>query len=242
MHKNKLRLNLQKTKCMLLHPPQKSPPPLTVKLSNLSVEQVPIFTFLGCVINECLTWDDHIQHITTKATRNINLLRHLSWFLPRKTLVKFYEAYILPTFDYYDVVWYSCSREQALRLERLQNFAGRVILKESRSTSATAIRKKLNWPLLESRRKLHLSTHVYKTLRGMNPSYLSPLLRPCTETVRVTRGATAGNLQLPLPKTEAGRKAFAFIGPSLWNNLNIETKQCISISTFISSAKCKFYS
>ena len=32
------------------------------------------------------------------------------------------------------------------------------------------------------------------------------------------------------------------IGPSLWNNLNIETKHCISISTFISSAKCKFYS
>ena len=96
MHKNKLRLNLQKTKCMLLHPPQKSPPPLTVKLNNLSVEQVPNFTFLGCVINERLTWDDHIQHITTKATRNINLLQHLSWFLPRKILVKFYEAYILP--------------------------------------------------------------------------------------------------------------------------------------------------
>ena len=241
MHKNKLSLNLQKTKCMLLHPSRKSPPPLSVKLNDLSVEQVSNFNFLGCVINERLTWDDHIQHISNKATRNINLLRHLSWFLPKKVLEKFYEAYILTTFDYCDVVWYSCSKEQALRLERLQNFAGRVILKESRSTSATAIRKKLNWPLLESRRKLHLSTHVFKTLQGMNPPYLSSLLRPCAETGRVTRGATAGNLQLPLPSTESGKKAFSFIGPSLWNTLDIETKQCMSISTFITSAKRKFY-
>ena len=81
--------------------------------------------------------------------------------------------YILTTFDYCNVLQYICRREQALRLERLQNFAGCVILKESCSTSATAIRKKLNWPLMESRRKLHLSTHVYKTLQGMNPPYLS---------------------------------------------------------------------
>ena len=72
-------------------------------------------------------------------------------------------------------------------------------------------------------------------------AHLSSLLRPCAETGRVTRGATAGNLQLPLPSTESGKKAFSFIGPSLWNTLDIETKQCMSISTFITSAKRKFY-
>ena len=101
---NKLSLNLRKTKCMLIHSSRRSVPPLEIELFDTPIEQVRCFKFLGCIINDHLTWDDHIAHVSSKVSRNINLLRRISWFLPRHALQAFYKAYILPSFDYCDVV------------------------------------------------------------------------------------------------------------------------------------------
>ena len=58
MTHNKFHLNLVKTKCMLIHSRHKSPPPLVLHLNDIRIEQVSSFKFLGCMINEHLTWDD----------------------------------------------------------------------------------------------------------------------------------------------------------------------------------------
>ena len=169
-----------------------------------------------------------------------SLLRNLSWFLPRSALMKFYEAYILPTFDYCDVVWFCCTRTQALKLERLQNYAGRVILKEPRISSATSIRKKLGWTTLESRRNTHMATHIFKTLKNAAPSYLQTLLQPHKTTGYHTRGAVCGNLLLPQPRTEAGKKAFSFSAPRLWNSLPDEAKGLTSLTLFTACMRSHF--
>ena len=140
MSKNQLQLNLQKTKYMLLHSVRRNPP-LTVELQNTPIEQVTCFKFLGVNINEHLSWDNHIASITNMVSRNINLLRRMSWFLPRPAMLLFYNSYILPLFDYCDVVWNCCTDVQASKLERLQNYAGCIILKKRKSISATWIRE-----------------------------------------------------------------------------------------------------
>lgn len=98
MTRNKLNLNTFKTKCMLVHSSHRSVSPLKVALGHTHIEQVRSFKFVGCIINEHLTWDDHIDHVTAKVTQNINLMRWLSWFLPKRALITFYNAYILPSF------------------------------------------------------------------------------------------------------------------------------------------------
>ena len=89
------------------------------------------------------------------------LLRLKSWFLPKKILLMFYKSYILPTLDYCDTVWSSgCTATQALKLERLQNYACRIILKQPRIASAAQLRSILNLPTLKLRRDLHSVTQV----------------------------------------------------------------------------------
>ena len=142
MTSNKLKLNTSKTKCMLVHSSHHSVPPLEVALGQTHIEQVHSFQLLG-YINEHLTLDYHIVHVSAKVTQNINLLWRLSWFL-----ITFYNAYILQTFDYCDVVWQNCSQKASAQLERLQNYAGRVILKEPRATSAAWVKERLGWKTL----------------------------------------------------------------------------------------------
>ena len=120
MAKNGLKLNTSKTKCMLLHSSRRKlalDTGLKLHIDGLTVEQVRIFKYLGVVINETLTWSDHINMICSKVTRSLNLLRRLSWFLPHSLLLLYLKSYILPSFDYCDVVWSSCSQEESRRLE-----------------------------------------------------------------------------------------------------------------------------
>ena len=107
----------------------------------------------------------------------IYLLRRLPDFLPQSSLKVFYNSYILPTLSYCDIVWSNCTNARVNQLERLQNQAGRIILKRRRADSATKLRQDLNWPTLKSLRKLHLPQQIFKCKSNSAPSYLKNLLK-----------------------------------------------------------------
>ena len=85
-----------------------------------------------------------------------------------------------------------------MKLERLQNYARRVILKEHRVTSATCIRIELNWSTLKKRRHLHIATLMFKVINEMGPDYLASLYTPASKIHNHdTRAAASGVLHLP---------------------------------------------
>ena len=95
---------------------------LKLHIDGKIVEQVQVFKYLGVMLNETLTWSDHINMVCGKVTRSLNLLRRLSWFLPRSLLLLYLKSYILPFFDYCDIVWSNCTQEESRRLVTLLNF------------------------------------------------------------------------------------------------------------------------
>ena len=238
MQENYLKLDLSKTKCMLIHPPRKPHlPPLHLSINGTTIEQVTKFKLLGLYINDTLSWNEHISQIVSKVSKQIYLLQRLSDFLPQSGLKAFYNSYILPTLSYCDIVWYSCTNAQINQLERLQNQAGRIILKRRRADSATKLRQDLNWPTLKTQRKLHLAQQVFKCKSNSAPSYLKNLLKSPTDVHQhFTRQSTSG-YTIPSVKNEHGKKSFLYSAPTLWNSLPSEAKAAASLSTF--TAACK---
>ena len=195
--------------------------PSSMSLGNHRVEQVRILSFLAVLyVNDHLTWDDHIRHISVKVSKNIGLLRHLSWFLPKRACLAFYQAYISPSYGYCDVVWHQRTGELSTKLKRLQNYVGRVILKKRKGNSTTWVRKQLGWPTLHQRRQLHTATQVFKCLHDLDPDFLVPL-RVCSlnNHNHGTRSSTTNALHLLKVSSNHGQKAFSFCGPKLWNTL-----------------------
>ena len=95
---NGLKLNASKTKCMLLHSSRrKVESALDIHLDGVAVEQVRVIKYLGVLINDTLTWSDHVGLVCRKVNGCLNLLCRLSWFLPRSLLLTYLKAYILPT-------------------------------------------------------------------------------------------------------------------------------------------------
>ena len=54
MSSNNLQLNINKTKCMLIHQSKRQTRPLNVSLNNSQIDQINSFKLLGCVINHHL--------------------------------------------------------------------------------------------------------------------------------------------------------------------------------------------
>ena len=187
-------------------------------------------------MNDTLTWTDHIDMVCKKVSRSLNLLRRLSWFLPRSLLLLSLKSYILPQFDYCDVVWCGCTKSESTRLESLLNFACRTVLRISKHSSASAARQELHLSTLSSRRKLHLSQAVFKCLSSNSPPYVSTLFSTPNSS-HYTWSHVSSQLNLPPSKSSFGQRAFSFSGASMWRSLPPSIREMKDFSAF--TAKCE---
>ena len=168
-------MNISKSKSMVIHSSRRNiVRRLQLRVGGLDVEQAHCFKFLGVLINDTLTWSDHVNMVSNKVARSLSLLRRLSWFLPQSLLL-YVKSCIFPSFDYCDVVWSGCTKAEALRLQTLFNFACRTVLHRRRDYSASAAHRQLGLSTLSSGRNLHLTQTMFKCLSFQSPPYLSQL-------------------------------------------------------------------
>lgn len=82
-NENKLALNVSKTKFMIIHfINQKPPDEFKVFLDGIELENVKSTKFLGVMINENLSWNDHMGYIANKLSRINGVLARPKRLLP----------------------------------------------------------------------------------------------------------------------------------------------------------------
>ena len=77
---------------------------------------------------------------------------------------------------------------------------------------------------------------TYKCFNGLAPKYLVDKFskRSCIHT-RHTRNRDL--FHIPVYRTATGQRTFAFRGTSIWNNLDNDIKQCVSLQSFKQAIK-----
>ena len=69
---------------------------LNIKLDGVSLNRVSSTNLLGVIIDENLTWKNHIDAISKTISRNIGVLTKLKHFVPENILYSLYCTLILP--------------------------------------------------------------------------------------------------------------------------------------------------
>ena len=115
--------------------------------------------------------------------------------------------------------------------ERLQNSAGKNILKVPYDTNSHEVLERLIWFYLTERLFYHRSILTYKCLNGLTPEYLSAKFILNTNTYN-TRSVNRRDLQIPKCKTTTGQRSFSYLGAKLWNSIDVRTRDCATLDCF----------
>ena len=117
-------------------------PPLAFKNSN--IPEIDSQKHLGIILDNSLSFANHLKMILNKVNKTVGLLRKLHNILPRPALLTIYKSFIRPHLDYGDIIYdqaYNASFHQ--KLELLQYNACLAITGAIRGTSREKLYEEL---------------------------------------------------------------------------------------------------
>ena len=155
-----------------------------VQLDANTVPCVDRAKVVGLLINSSLTWQDHVEHIVTQASRRLFMLfRARSFGATQEQLVHLYFRRIRPVLEYACPVWHpSLTAAQRTTLERVQKRVCRIIL-GGHYNSYSATFATFGLPSLENRRNI-LTFSFGETLKENDHLHLLPRRAPSRHHTR----------------------------------------------------------
>ena len=189
---NKLTLNTDKTKCMLFHKRRKVNP-LQLSINDQQISQVDQFTFLGVLLDDTLSWKNHINMVTNKLSKIIGILHRLKHYYPDNILLTIYNSLFVPHLNYGSLAWGSVSD----RLETIQKKAVRIITHSNYIAHTEPIFKYLGLLKVKDLFAFKLLKFLHKLSHNELPPYFD-VYRPYLEKIITPYNLRPHPLPIPL--------------------------------------------
>ena len=221
---NKLTLNKTKTEFMIIGSSYRlalidESPVITIGDDN--IKRVSHKKSLGIILDEHLKWNKHNDAQCKKISGNIALLRRAKLFVPQDALIKMYNAFVLPHFNYGSTIWNDGCSTHINKLSKLQRRAARVITGETYAVRSTQILENLGWTSIDEALKKRETLMTFKALTGRSPNYLTELFTTCENDNYHLRSNNT-KLSLLKPKTNFLNRSFSYRAAKAWNELPCE--------------------
>ena len=125
VYNNGLKLNIKKTKYMLFTNRPKIE--IDVKLNGTLIERSVCERFLGVLVDDNLSWSNHIKSLASKISRNSGIMYKLKGIVPDSVLKTLYNSFIQSNLNYCSTVWGLRSKNSVEPLFRAQKKAIRTV-------------------------------------------------------------------------------------------------------------------
>ena len=231
---NKLSLNVNKTEYMLLGTRNRlnkiNDNDVDIKINGKQLKRVRKCKHLGIIIDENLTWQDHVTNVQKKSGTGLYMLKTVKPYLDRNTLQIIYNAIVSSHLNYCDIVWDNCGVTLSNKLQKIQNRGARIINDTPWHSSGRENLTRLNWQSLENKREDNTAKMMFRILNNRAPPYLSDKFS-YTEHRYNTRQSEL-NVNKIRPHSDSGKRTFLFRGAQVWNSLSEGIKSSNSIIGF----------
>ena len=231
---NKLSLNTGKTKYSFFHSPAYADRiPLRLPklaINNTVIERENSIKFLGVLLDENLTWSNHISCIHNKISKNIGLLYKARSYLNRKCLKQLYFSFIHSYLNYANITWGSSPRTKQQPLFYRQKHASRLIFYKDKLSPSKPLMKELN--------SLNIfQLNIYQILLFMHKVKNNSVPRVFNQTFSINNNkyntrSTKTKFSKPFVKSKTSQYAISFRGPQLWNKIVPQNLHDLSFSNF----------
>ena len=221
---NKLTLNTSKTEYVIFGTKQKkkNSQPIELRIGENILKEVDSYKYLGTVLDGSLNVGPQIARLNQTLASKLNSFRKMRFCMSEKTAAYIYKATILPIIDYNDIIYGLMTKQQEIKLQRIQNRALRII-HMGKKLSTEEMHNISGISYLTQRRDQHLLALMFK--RACKKEYLD-------KTIRVTRQGNSKILLIPKPKTNKFMNAPIYKGSKIWNNLPSKIRNASSFLVF----------
>ena len=187
-HQWKLQFNPDPTKQateVLFSCKKSSPNHPEIMFNGTVVAKVNEQKHLGLILDSRLSFKKHLNEKIIKAKKNLGIIKHLSIFLPRKTLDQMYKALVRSHLDYCDIIYHMPSSQTQLgatltalmeKTEKIQYQAALAVTGAWQGSNRSKLYEELGWESLSERRWCRRILQIHKIVCDKTPSYLKDKL------------------------------------------------------------------
>ena len=169
------------------------------------------------MLHETLSFKSQIKTVSQSCIYHLRNLNSIRSHFSKPSIELAIHAYITTRLDYCNSLYIGLPDTTLRPLQVAQNFAARIIFRQSKFTHVTPLLKSLHWLPIKARIEYKTLLLTYKALNDQAPNYISSLLK-YYEPSRTLR--SSDSVQLNVPRTSLatmGDRAFSVAGPKFWN-------------------------
>ena len=245
MTDNQLKLNDDKTEALLFSPlkkAQSSTFPTSISVGDHDVSFSDSARNLGFFLDSDLSMKAHVKHVCKIAhleLRRINSIRRYLTQEATKTLVT---SCILSRLDYCNSLLMGTDKAVILPLQRVQNFAARLIFGASRRQPTTPLLKSLHWLPVSERIKFKVCCICFNSVTNTAPEYLSDILPLYSNLQKLRSASDSRKLQeIDYNRKSHGYRSMQVYGPRCFNSLPFNIRHADNIHSFKSQLKTHLF-
>ena len=187
---NMLKLNDNKTEHMLVTSKRTKhlhSLPTSITTGNAQILFKKSVKNLGFTLNCHLTMNGHVSNIARNCYFELRRLASIRRFLTSTATATLVSALALSRIDYCDILLFGSTHDVTSHLQRIQNYAARVILRLQKSSSITIHLKSLHWLPVKVRSTYKIACLCYHCHSNTAPSYVTDMLHKKPLHTRNTR-------------------------------------------------------
>ena len=240
---NMLKLNDNKTELMLVTSKRTKhihSQPTSITMGNAQIPFKQSEKNFGLALDCHLTMNAHISNIARTCYFELRPLAFIRRFLTCTATATLVSAFVLSRIDYCNSLLFGSTHDVTSHLQRIQNYAARVILRLPKSSSITIHLKSLHWLPVKVRSTYKIACLYYHCHNSTAPSYVADMLHWKPLHTRNLRSSSHTMPLLSRPahsKATLGDRSFSFASSSVWNSIPNHVRCAPSLSSFMSSLK-----
>ena len=240
---NGLMLNSEKTELIMFTTKNKvdSLSSFRIRIGSSFIQPKISVRNLGVTLDSSLSMHNHVSMVTRSCYMHLRNISRIRSYLTKDTAKSLVHASVISRLDYANSLMFGISEASLAKLQKVQNYAARLICGVKIREHITPYLKQLHWLPVRSRLQYKLLLLVHKALNGLAPPYILELLKLYVPA-RNLRSSSGNLLKLPSTKTVTyGERQFSYGATELWNNLPSSFRTMDSLPLFKKTLKTYFF-
>ena len=184
---------------------------MIVGADGCRIRRVKLIKSLGLIVDDTLTWSNHIEYISTKVKRGIGVIKKTSKYLDKSSLLMLYRTLVETHFRYCNIIWGQCNETLKDKLQVLQNKVARIITKvKYEDADHLRLICQLGWLTVRNLIRLDMGIFMYKSQNNLLPETAGEFHLPADKIHSYqTRSAVLGNMFVPRCNLSLTQKSIA---------------------------------